>query len=584
MNNLPNADDVLTTPLEGQLSRAGSADLLARIGEIAESLGDDRIPTEARELLERVIQGRFYVACIGQFKRGKSTVICALVGDLVLPTGVIPVTAVATVLRFGKAKSARVRFRDGNWSPINVEDVGLFVSEEHNPENKKGVEGVEVFIPSPLLATGMCLVDTPGLGSVFAGNTAATQAFVPHIDAAIVVIGADPPIAGEELALLETVSRHVRDILLVMNKADRVSGQELEAASAFSRKMLEARLHRPFPEIYAVSAVESLERRGPARDWNKLTGALERLVDHSGQSLIRAAGERGVRRLGEQTLAIVREERAALLRPIEESEHRIKSMRQTIADAERSMHDLGYLFTAEQHRLSDLFLGRRKEFLKQTLPPARTELREKLKALPHRSGPGYRRDVLHAAQEIAKRYVTPWLEAEQAYAEGVYRQAAQRFVDFANDFLRKLAEGGVPELSQMPHALDAERGFRARSQFTFYDFITVAQPVSVFRFIGDLALGLAGAYGAFERDAEEFLDRLLETNSTRVQSDINDRITDSRHHLEADIRRLLTGVTQVAERALANAQSTRSSGSTAVESQLARFAALEQELSSMLVA
>jgi hypothetical protein len=44
-------------------------------------------------------------------------------------------------------------------------------------------------------------------GSVFAGDTAATHAFVPHIDAAIVVVGADPPIAGEELALVSAIGK-----------------------------------------------------------------------------------------------------------------------------------------------------------------------------------------------------------------------------------------------------------------------------------------------------------------------------------------------------------------------------------------
>ena len=48
-------------------------------------------------------------------------------------------------------------------------------------------------------------MDTPGLGSVFSGNSATTQAFIPHIDAALVVVGADPPIAGEELTLVEAV-------------------------------------------------------------------------------------------------------------------------------------------------------------------------------------------------------------------------------------------------------------------------------------------------------------------------------------------------------------------------------------------
>jgi predicted GTPase len=120
------------------------------------------------------------------------------------------------------------------------------VTEEQNPENKKAVDGAEVFVPSFLLSYGMCFVDTPGLGSVFTGNTATTQAFIPHIDAALVVVGADPPIAGEELALVESIGEQVEDLILVINKADRTSDPEREAAAKFTRQILEKRLHRPW--------------------------------------------------------------------------------------------------------------------------------------------------------------------------------------------------------------------------------------------------------------------------------------------------------------------------------------------------
>src|SRR5208283_1014707 len=301
------------------------------------------------------------------------TVLNALLGDAVLPTGVVPITAVPTVVRFGRRRSARVRFRGGNWLDVRPEELQQFVSEEHNPENAEGVAAVEVFVPSPLLATGMCFVDTPGLGSVFAGNTAATQAFIPHIDAALVVIGADPPIAGEELTLVEEVGRQVREVLVVLNKADRTSDTEREIASTFTRKVLEKRLGRPIGPIHEVSGVERLEHRGPERDWQKLVEALQGLIVESGRDIVRRAGERGVRRVGEELLNIAFEERDALLRPIEESEQRIATMRTTIAEAERSLHDLSYLFMGDQHRLSDLFLSERKAFLAHALPEARAE-------------------------------------------------------------------------------------------------------------------------------------------------------------------------------------------------------------------
>ncbi len=121
--------------------------------------------------------------------------------------------------------------RNGSWHDVAMAGLKEYVTEELNPENKKAVEGAEVFVPSPLLSSGMCFVDTPGLGSVFTGNTATTQAFIPHIDAALVVVGADPPIAGEELALVESIGRQVQELILVINKADRTSDPERAAAA-----------------------------------------------------------------------------------------------------------------------------------------------------------------------------------------------------------------------------------------------------------------------------------------------------------------------------------------------------------------
>ena len=166
---------------------------------LAHEAGAAKVEDDALRLRERVAEGVFYVASVGQFKRGKSTLLNALIGKSILPVGVPPVTAIVTLIRYGPELQARVRIASGTWErSISVESVAAYVSEQDNPGNIKRVTAIEIFAPNPLLANGMCLVDTPGVGSVIASNTQTTNEFIPHIDAALVVLGIDPPVSAED--------------------------------------------------------------------------------------------------------------------------------------------------------------------------------------------------------------------------------------------------------------------------------------------------------------------------------------------------------------------------------------------------
>jgi len=428
----------------------------------------------------------------------------------------------------------------------------------------------------------MCFVDTPGLGSVFTGNTATTQAFIPHIDAALVVVGADPPIAGEELALVESIGTQVQDLILVINKADRTSDPERAAAAKFTREILEKRLHRSMGEVFEVSAAERMENRGPLRDWEKLLASLRCLVEDSGRNLVRAACDRGLQRLSEQLLVIIGEDRDALQRPIEESERRIELMKGTINQAERSMRELSFLFMAEQQRISDLFVERHKRFFRSAWAKSETEFSEGLPSVPLGFGPHYRRRVMHLAQEISRRRVMPWLKPEQEEGERQYRAVAVRFVEMGNNFLRRLADVGLNELTRMPHALDPEKGFRVRSRFTFEDFVGIARPPSPLRWLADIFLPFVGGRKVIAKDAREFLRHLLEVNSSRVQNDVLNRIQESRDRLEVEIRKLLHEISRIAEQALDRARKLKEEGTPAVQSAVERLNRLERDVSALV--
>jgi hypothetical protein len=361
-------------------------------------------------------------------------------------------------------------------------------------------------------------------------------------------------------------------------KADRTSDPERAAAVKFTREILEKRLQRPMGEVFQVSASERMDKRGPLRGWEKLLASLHHLVEDSGRNLVRAACDRGLQRLSEQLLAIISEDRDALQRPIDESERRIRLMKEIINAAERSMRELNFLFMAEQQRVFDYFVERRLRFIHTTSMDSE-EFDGELSAARGGFGPHYRRRLMQFAQEISRRRVLPWIKPEQQEGERQYRAAAIRFVEMGNNFLRKPAEAGLTELARMPHALDPEKGFRVRTRFTFEDFIGTAQPSSPLRWLADGVLPLVGGRKRITNEAREFLRHLLEVNSSRVQNDVLNRIQDSRGRLEAEIRRLLHEVSHIAEQALNRARRVKEEGISAVQSALERLDRLERDIS-----
>jgi hypothetical protein len=257
-------------------------------------------------------------------------------------------------------------------------------------------------------------------------------------------------------------------------------------------------------------------------------------------------------------------------------------MRETINEAERSMRELNFLFMAEQQRISDLFVERHKRFFHSAWTESEKEFDEELLSVPLGFGPHYRRRVMRLAQEVSRRRVMPWLRPEQEEGERQYSAVALRFVEMGNNFLRKLAGAGLSELTRMPHALDPEKGLRVRSKFIFEDFIGTAQPPSPLRWLADIFLPLVGGRKLITKDAREFLEHLLEVNSSRVQNDVLNRIQESRERLEVEIRKLLHEVSRIAEQALDRARKVKEEGAPAVQSAIERLNRIEQDISALV--
>ncbi len=213
-------------------------------------------------LADRVTSARLRVLVVGETKRGKSTLVNALIGRALLPAGLTPLTSVATTVRYGKVPLAQVRFLDGHEEKHPLNTLRTLVTEPGNPGNRHGVAEVTVQVNAPLLATGVELVDTPGTGSVFERGAEAARAAIESMDAAVFVLSPDPPISANEQDLLRTVAERSARIFVVLNKADRLNAEELSEVTGFTCSVLTRSAGIP-ARIYALSAVAALDGGDP---------------------------------------------------------------------------------------------------------------------------------------------------------------------------------------------------------------------------------------------------------------------------------------------------------------------------------
>jgi hypothetical protein len=543
---------------------------LERVRRLAVAAGTPEIAAEADAVLQRAAEGRFFVACVGEFKRGKSTLINALLDLPVLPTGVIPVTSVPIVVRHGDP-GARVR-QDGRWRSIDRGDLADYVSQERNPGNGKQVRGVEVFVPHPLLRGGLCLVDTPGLGSVFDANTSTTLDFLPHMDAAIIVLGADPPVSGEELRFAADLGRQMDTLLFVLNKADRTPAAQRAEAVDFTRRVLAESLGRPVDPIYEVSATEPDRNLAAVHGWLELVEALERLPEESGRRLALSAVRRAAGRLSRRLIALLEEERRTIEAPLAEAERRLADLRALAIDADRARRELGPLLHAEEQELLRVFEQRRTAFLAQALPEAVAELDRRLDDAWSKNA------ALDDANRIARDRLAAWLATSERDAESAYAAAMARYGDLARGFLIRVAgaAGIAADVMELQEAAWSE--FRKPRGFRFTDLLS--EHVSPLPWAGLLDFLLPGIVARPRRRAaaRRYVEHLLTVNAIRVESDLRDRLLESRLQLQRELDRLLREVSTELRRAAERGLATKADGEAAVHDELGRLHAWLRDL------
>jgi Dynamin family len=180
-----------------------------------------RLTAARRALADPVL----HVVVAGEFKQGKSSLVNALVGAAVCPVDDDVATAVPTYVRHGAQPEANLLFEaeTPRRETIPLTDVRRYVvegGETGAAADDVRMTGVEVRIPRKILAGGLVLVDTPGVGGLASPHAAASLAAVSMADAVIFVTGAAQELTSSEVDFLRRARSLCPVVACVITKTD----------------------------------------------------------------------------------------------------------------------------------------------------------------------------------------------------------------------------------------------------------------------------------------------------------------------------------------------------------------------------
>lgn len=227
-----------------------------QITPIIETYGKKSVISEIDKAIRATEDSAMVLFC-GEFKRGKSSLVNAIIGTELCPTDIGIATSVVTTIKYGAVKKA-VRYY-GNL----LEDADSLKSEEIEWDDiEKYTMGdvleidntilVELSYPSPFLKNGITIIDTPGIGGLDPRHAILTHMALPKADVIVFVTDAGEPMTQSELKFYEKeiLSCGKRNVVLV-NKSDILTTETL-ATHVSNTKLQLAK--QGSPEVIPVSA------------------------------------------------------------------------------------------------------------------------------------------------------------------------------------------------------------------------------------------------------------------------------------------------------------------------------------------
>lgn len=202
---------------------------LRKLREFSQELNLTESVKLISEVLHRIETDTFSVAIVGEFKRGKSTFINALLGQDILPANVLPCSATLNRVTYGVKPFAQVVYKDGHQEKISIDKLAEYVTKltSFSEEIAKNIKEAVVYYPVSYCQNNVEIIDTPGLNDDEV-MTDVTLSVIPKVDAAIMVISTLAPFSQYERDFLEKrlLTSDLGRVIFIVNIWEHLTPEE----------------------------------------------------------------------------------------------------------------------------------------------------------------------------------------------------------------------------------------------------------------------------------------------------------------------------------------------------------------------
>ncbi len=558
------------------------------LAHLAGSVREESSRQALADVSSQLADNRFSLVVAGQFKRGKTTFINALLGSNLLPVAIIPVTSIITVVGYGEELKIELFLKDGYHQDIDRDQLPQYITEKQNPDNMKQVDRVEILYPSPYLKNHVQLIDTPGVASIHSHNTETTYGFLPKADAAVFMVSVDPPLTEAELHFLADLKEYAARIFFVQNKIDTVDEKDRAESLAFTRSVIGERLGFDNATIYPLSAKNALEGK-LSGDPEMVTGSglpvfeemLDRfLMNEKGSVILASAAGKTQNIIAQETFSS-RLMQQSLQEPLSNLEEKIALFQESLKEISLERSDSKLLVRQEANRLVNEILLPDLEALKER---ETRQLQTELDIMAETAGDLGNRDFAEALDELLRERVhdifNHWRLHEQEQLNGSLARMLRRLVERTNRIIERLAAVSSELFGTEMSGFTVDESLAGESSFSFKLDEDVKIALESMTEAAALMLPKRLAHRRILGEARERAAKQIDRHCGRMRHDLTGRIEVT----VADFSRRLDGAVDAAIRgideALMAGQEARTKSAAELESfeiELARrLSALEE--------